>query len=339
MTNVSNFRSQGHHDSSTHGLRFEAYGLPKPSVASRTQPVPLATSKELVPVSERTYPQDISHATSVSSVSEPGPTELRLQLDGIQKKWGRPTYSPTVPSNSNSSSQKPVNGVPQLLVQGTVGPQTRDVSYDSRKPQVEVPPEKQKLAASLFGGASSKTGKRPTSTNHKTTRVHSHAAEKSQMPTTTVASTEQAAEKASQPPSPDLLDLDEPTPGDNTAPSDPFIQLEGLLGRSDISSVANSAVSASKSSDVMSLYAESPMSGLGDPVANTEPANLDPINLLSSLSNLANRNVHGGSVATQLAPVKKGPNPQDSLEKDAVTRQVGVTPSGTNPNLFSDLLG
>ncbi|XP_043720484.1 AP-4 complex subunit epsilon-like isoform X2 [Telopea speciosissima] len=336
MADISNFRSRGHHDSSTHGLKFEAYELPKPSVASRIQPVPLATSKELVPVSQPTYPQEMSQAASMPSVPETGPSELKLQLDGVQKKWGRPTYSPTVPSNSNSSSQKAVNGVAQLVVQGTVGPKTRDVSYDSRKPQVEVSPEKQKLAASLFGGSSSKTGKRPTSTSYKTTRVHSHAAEKSQIPTATVASTEHAAEKAPQPPPPDLLDLGEPTPGYTVI--DPFKQLEGLLP-SDASSVANSGVSASKSSDIMSLHAESPMSGLIGTVANMGPTNLDSANLLSSLSNLANRNVHGGPAAMQVAPVKKGPNPQDSLEKDAVARQVGVTPSGTNPNLFRDLLG
>ncbi|KAJ4968961.1 hypothetical protein NE237_015662 [Protea cynaroides] len=338
MSNISNFRGQVHHDSSTHGLRFEAYELPKPSGASRIQPAPLAASKELVPVSEPTYPQEILQPASVSSVSETGPTEFKLRLDGIQKKWGRPTYSPTAPSTSNSNPQKTVNGAPQLVVQGAVSSQAHDVSYDSRKTKVEVSPEKQKLAASLFGGWSSKTEKRPTSTNHKTTRVHSAAVEKSQMPTAAVASTEQAAEKESpQQPPLNLLDLGDPTPGDSTASIDPFKQLEGLLGPSDVSSVGNSAVTASKSADIMSLYAESPISGLGGTVANMAPTN--SINLTSGVSNAANRNVPVGSASTQVAPVKKGPNPQDSLEKHAVARQVGVTPSVTNPNLFRDLLG
>ncbi|XP_042484192.1 AP-4 complex subunit epsilon-like isoform X2 [Macadamia integrifolia] len=341
LSDINNFRGQGHHESSTHGLRFEAYELPKPSVASRPQSVPLAASKELVPVSEPTYPQEIPQAASVPSVSETGSTEFKLRLDGVQKKWGRPTYSPTAPSTSNSSSQKTVNGVTQLVVQGAVSSQIRDVSYDSRKTKVEVSPEKQKLAASLFGGSSSKTQKKPTSTSHKTTRVHSTAVEKSQMPTATVAaSTEHAAEKkVPQPPPQNLLDLGDPTPEDSTPSIDPFKQLEGLLGPSDVSSADNSAAAASESSDIMSLYAEGSISGLGGTVANMAPPNMDSINLMSGLSYAANKNVHGGSAATQMAPVKKGPNPQDSLGKDALARQVGVTPSGTNPNLFSDLLG
>jgi AP-4 complex subunit epsilon-1 len=36
---------------------------------------------------------------------------------------------------------------------------------------------------------------------------------------------------------------------------------------------------------------------------------------------------------------RKGPSLQDSLQKDATTRQVGVTPPGTNPALFQDLFG
>ncbi|XP_043708913.1 AP-4 complex subunit epsilon-like isoform X2 [Telopea speciosissima] len=340
LSNINNFRGQGHHDSSTHGLRFEAYELPKPSVASRPQPVPLAASKELVPVSEPTYPQEIPQAASVPSVSETGLTELKLRLDGVQKKWGRPTYSPTAASTSNSSSQKTVNGDTQLVVQGAVSSQTRDVSYDSRKSKVEISTEKQKLAASLFGGSSSRTEKRPTSTSHKTTRVHSTAVEKSQMPTATDASTEHVAEKkVPQPPPQNLLDLGEPTPVGNTPSMDPFKQLEGLLGPSDVSSVGNSVVGASESSDIMSLYVERPINGLGGTVANIAPTIMDSINLMSGMSYAANRNVHGGSAAAQMAPVKKGPNPQDSLGKDALARQVGVTPSGTNPNLFRDLLG
>uniref|UniRef100_A0A0A9HAL1 Uncharacterized protein n=1 Tax=Arundo donax TaxID=35708 RepID=A0A0A9HAL1_ARUDO len=41
--------------------------------------------------------------------------------------------------------------------------------------------------------------------------------------------------------------------------------------------------------------------------------------------------------ATAVA-AKKGPSLQDALQKDATARQVGVTPTGNNPNLFKDLL-
>jgi AP-4 complex subunit epsilon-1 len=38
------------------------------------------------------------------------------------------------------------------------------------------------------------------------------------------------------------------------------------------------------------------------------------------------------------ASVMKGPSVKDSLQKDAKSRQVGVTPTGANPALFQDLL-
>jgi AP-4 complex subunit epsilon-1 len=68
---------------------------------------------------------------------------------------------------------------------------------------------------------------------------------------------------------------------------------------------------------VFSDVATGPTSGSIDPVVGDA-------NLMSS---------HKGATA------KKGPSLQDALQKDATARQVGVTPTGNNPNLFKDLLG
>ncbi|KAF8379023.1 hypothetical protein HHK36_028450 [Tetracentron sinense] len=113
MLNINNFRSQYQHEASTHALRFEAYELPQPSVASRipSVPVPLASSTELMPVSEPIYPKEIHQVASLPSVSDTRLVELKLQLEGVQKKWGRPTYSSPAPSTSSSTTQKTVNGI------------------------------------------------------------------------------------------------------------------------------------------------------------------------------------------------------------------------------------
>ncbi|KAF8402160.1 hypothetical protein HHK36_013112 [Tetracentron sinense] len=333
MLNINNFRSQYQHEASTHALRFEAYELPQPSVASRipSVPVPLTSSTELMPVSEPIYPKEIHQVESLPSVSDTRLVELKLQLEGVQKKWGRPTYSSPAPSTSSSTTQKTVNGVKQHEGLGTISSQTHDISYDSRRLQIEVSPEKQKLAASLFGGSSSKSDKKPSSTSHKTARVSNPSVEKHQMVTEAVASVELAAEKtASLQPPPDLLDFGEPSVGSGTPSLDPFKQLEGLLGPTPVSSTVNyGSVGASKPPDLMALYAETPMSGLSSNVTNLTPTSMDTINLIPGLSN----------AVTPPTQLKKGPSPQDSLEKDALARQMGVTPSGKNPNLFKDLLG
>ena len=84
-------------------------------------------------------------------------------------------------------------------------------------------------------------------------------------------------------------------------------------------------VGANKSPDLMGLYVETAGSG---------PSTHDA-NPLSGLTNSAIKNAHEGTT-TQLS---KGPNTKHSLEKDALVRQMGVTPTSHNPNLFKDLLG
>ncbi|XVF52161.1 hypothetical protein PTKIN_Ptkin04bG0242600 [Pterospermum kingtungense] len=239
MLNIGNFRNQEHHEVSSHSLRFEAYELPKPTMQSRIPSGSLATT-DLIPVPDPVYPRE-SYQTAIPSVSsDAGSSELKLRLDGVQKKWGRPTFSPAT-STSNSTSHKTVNGNTQVDGASTVNSRTRE-TYNSRKPQVEISPEKQRLAASLFGG-SSKTEKRPA-VSHKNSKASSHIVEKSHV--------EVASDVVQQPP--DLLDLGEPT-GTSTAPPsvDPFKQLEGLL---DPTQVASSGASARESHDILTMYAE-----------------------------------------------------------------------------------
>lgn len=325
MLNISNFRSHDQLEASMHGLRFEAYELPKPPVPSRIPPPLLAPSAELVPVSEPSYSRETHQVATMPSVSDAGSLELKLRLEGVQRKWGKPTYSSPASSTSNSTSQNTVNGVTQVDGASNVNSKARN-TYDSRRPQVEISPEKQKLAASLFGGTS-QTEKRPTSASHKVAKASSHAAEKSQAPKAVVVSNEVTVEKTNhhQPP-PDLLDLGEPTVTTSSAPSvDPFKQLEGLLDPTQVTSTVNhGAVGATETPDVISLYANTPASVQSSSAEISLPTNKDDINVTSTL-------------ATQFTT--KGPNPKDAIEKDALVRQMGVTPSSQNPNLFRDLLG
>ncbi|KAM1049162.1 hypothetical protein ACFX2C_028290 [Malus domestica] len=325
VLDVSNFGNQDHHEALTHSLRFEAYDLPKPVVSSRVPPAAVASSTELVPVPEPSYARETRQPASSPSVSDAGSSELKLRLDGVQKKWGRPTYSSSAsPSSSSSSStsHNTTNGVTQVDSVGTSNSKARD-TYDSRRPQVEISQEKQKLASSLFGG-SSKTEKRSSSANHKASKVDSHASEKSQAPRAAVVHTEVNHE-----PAPDLLDLGDST---SSAPSvDPFKQLEGLLDQTDVASNVNHGTA--KTPDFMGLYADTPVSGLSSSVGDLLPTNRDEFNLTSELSS-ATRTAQGG-----VTQINKGPNPKDALEKDSRVRQMGVTPTRPNPNLFRDLLG
>ncbi|XP_040989498.1 AP-4 complex subunit epsilon [Juglans microcarpa x Juglans regia] len=335
MSDTINFRSQDQPEASMHGLRFEAYELPKPPVPSRIHTASLEPSTELVPVSEPAYSRDTHQVATVPSVSDAGSSELKLRLDGVQKKWGRPAYSSSAPSTSSSTSQNTVNGVTQVDAEGSVISKAHKTN-DSRKPRVEISPEKQKLAASLFGG-SSQTEKRPTSASHKVTKAGSHAAGKSQAPKSAVVSNQVTVEKTIHRPPPDLLDLGEPAVPSTTPSVDPFKQLEGLLDPTQVSSTENhGAVGATESPDIIALYGKTPASGHSSSVAISLPTNGDGVNFTAGLLDATLSTTHAGTtLPTQSI---KGLNAKDSLEKDALVRQMGVTPSSQNPNLFRDLL-
>ncbi|KAJ0937026.1 hypothetical protein HanRHA438_Chr03g0137551 [Helianthus annuus] len=150
----------------------------------------------------------------------------------------------------------------------------------------------------------------------KVSRTTNHGEDKVQSATVTVPVT--TAVQA-QPHPPDLLDLGEPV-GDTSSYSstvDPFKQLEGLL---DLSQDFNAtAAGTSNGPDLMSLYSDTDTNG-------NPNQNLNPVN---------------GSVNPSKKPalLTKGPSLKDALDKDALVRQMGVNPTGQNPNLFSDLLG
>nr|GMD94408.1 AP-4 complex subunit epsilon [Ipomoea batatas] len=340
MSSVSNFRNQEQNGTYAHSLRFEAYELPKPSQPSRASPVSLSSSTELVPVPQSSYHGDV-YETVVSkpSASDSGSSEVKLRLDGVQKKWGKPSYS-AAPSTSDSSVVKTQSGATQ--------PSQRDVSSlsskapvltDSRKQQVEIDPEKQRLAASLFGGTS-KSERKHSSATHKAQKPNSRTADKPHMEKS-APSDSGAVKTTPQPPPPDLLDLGEPT-SSSAPPLDPFKQLESLLDLSQSSSAQGSdGVSTTKMADFMSLYGDATSSGQSDGgVINPLSTGTGNTNLMFGFSDASDRNGHGGNTTPQLTSQNsKGPNLRDAIEKDALVRQMGVTPSTQNPNLFSDLLG
>ncbi|XP_002519936.2 AP-4 complex subunit epsilon [Ricinus communis] len=336
VLNISSFRNQDQHEASSHGLRFEAYELPKPSAPSRIPAVALAPSRELVPVPEPSYYGEAQQAAIAASSSNTGSSEVKLRLDGVQKKWGKPTYSSPATSTSSSSSQKTVNGVGPVDGVGNVNSKAPPPSYDSRRPQVEISPEKQKLAASLFGG-SSKTERRTSSIGHKVARGSSHVPKPA-----AVSATDVAVERKTTPvqPPPDLLDLGESTVKSSDLLVDPFKQLEGLLDQTQLSSSANSGMnSASSAPDIMQLYADTSASGQSGNLVSPLSSHKSDDNLVSGSTNAIANPAQSGSTVLSSTQFSKGPNLKDSLEKDALVRQMGVTPQSQNPNLFKDLLG
>lgn len=123
-------RSQDH-ESSTHALRFEAYELPKSSVPPKF-PSAVSSSAELVPVPEPYYVAEVHQpAKSAITVSSSGSSELKLRLDDVQKKWGRPSFSSTPPSTSSSDTFESNNGTTRHDSASSTKSKIHDVSYDS----------------------------------------------------------------------------------------------------------------------------------------------------------------------------------------------------------------
>jgi len=327
IPNINNFRAQVHHEQSSHGLRFEAYELPKAVPQSKPTPVTHVPSTELIPVPEPSYTREIQQSPPVGSALDAGSTEIKLRLDGVQKKWGKPSYSSSTASTSTSCAQSPVNGVSQRDGAGSLSSKTRDSSYDHKK--VQVDPEKQKLAASLFGGIS-KTEKRP-SPSHKPTKAATHVIDKSQ-------ETKSVIETTPTPPPSDLLDLGEPSYNSSISSfiMDPFKQLEGLLepGQTASNASNSSSTNSARQPDLMEIYGDTTTDGRSGPI----DLNKD-VDLLFGSSNAADVNRHGSSTVAPSSQGVKGSDLKDALQKDSLVRQLGVTPATQNPSLFKDLLG
>ncbi|KAG0492827.1 hypothetical protein HPP92_006225 [Vanilla planifolia] len=312
---ISSFRNQYQQEQSGHGLRFEAYELPKSlpptNIPTILHPLP---STDVVPVFEPSHSRP-THQTS-SGVDVSSDVGVKLRLDGVQRKWGRPTELSSS-STSGSATESAANGFSQSDGWKNAASHPRDFSSDKRNPPpVEVSTEKQRLAASLFGSSASKSEKKPPSTRSSSRASNANSVK----PTSATLPTEPPKEKgsASTPPPPDLLDLGESFP--SSPPSeDPFKQLEGLIGP-DTAPTINPPLTATipNTANIISSYSEATSPDLGT----------DFISQFTKTSHGA----HGISSA------KKGPNSREALEKDAVVRHVGVTPTGNNPNLFRDLL-
>lgn len=153
--------------------------------------------------------------------SDAGQSELNLRLDGVQKKWGRPTYPPSTPTSTADTVKIP-NGVTHSNSVRTSSLRTPEVSYDSTKPQVEISLEKQKMAALLFGGTSKSERRHHSAGLKESSKSQNHSSDNK------IHEALPAAVKPSQPP-PDLLDLSEPSIASCAPSVDHFKQLEGLL--------------------------------------------------------------------------------------------------------------
>ncbi|KAF2953974.1 hypothetical protein DAI22_01g447100 [Oryza sativa Japonica Group] len=305
VVSVGNYKAQDQQETSAHALRFEAYELPP--AASQAS---ISSTTDLVPVPEPSYYKE-DHQMSRSQPSGDslsGEFGLKLRLDGVQKKWGRPAYSSSSTPSSSTSSQQATNGGVSSEVGGSTSSQARESTYGSKRQQAtEVSAEKQRLAASLFGKAD-----RKTQAGRKTAKESSSTEKVATANATPQPAKEQVIPSA---PPPDLLDLGEPV---SSSPplADPFTQLEGLLGPASASPVVSEtpASSTSKTPDLMSIFSDDVQTGVTS--GSTEP-----------------------SLGVNVVAAKKGPSLQDALQKDAAARQVGVTPTGNNPILFKDLLG
>ncbi|KAG8054218.1 hypothetical protein GUJ93_ZPchr0001g29267 [Zizania palustris] len=161
---ISNYRAQDQQETSAHVLRFEAYELPKSSLPLPVSQASISTpTTDLVPVPEPNYYKEDNQMSRSQSSSDSlsGEFGVKLRLDGVQKKWGRPTYSSSSTPSSSTSSQQATNGGSSSVVGGSTSSQARESSYGSKRQQdTEVSAEKQRLAASLFGSSAAKADRR-----------------------------------------------------------------------------------------------------------------------------------------------------------------------------------
>ncbi|KAL6556480.1 hypothetical protein OROGR_005768 [Orobanche gracilis] len=295
MSSITNFMIREDHESSTHALRFEAYELPKPSLPPNVPPVLAPSSTELVPVPSYAT-SSVPHVSSDASQSE-----LKLRLDGVQKKWGRPSYnSSPAPSTSTADTAKiQTESTQRDSTSNPLDTKTHEASYsNSRKHQVEISPEKQKLAASLFGGMS-----RSEARHSKISKPQNHTSSENPRPPV------KADVKTSHPP-PDLVDLGEPYTASSVPSVDPFYQLEGLLDFTQ-----ESAIPVSGDGGVGSTQGSSEFASLFADMSVSDPSH----------------GVGGSTLENSLKQMNKGPNLKEALEKDALVRQLGFAPSGENP--------
>eukprot|EP00252_Welwitschia_mirabilis_P018924 TRINITY_DN4243_c0_g2_i1.p1 TRINITY_DN4243_c0_g2~~TRINITY_DN4243_c0_g2_i1.p1 ORF type:complete len:923 (+),score=193.52 TRINITY_DN4243_c0_g2_i1:295-2769(+) len=353
--NLSNYVSRHDQGEGTgSSLKFEAYEYPTIPVAPKVQ----ATSSIVSPTDS-----GFSKTGHVSFALSEGPPStndgIKLQLDGVQKKWGRPSYTSSYAVSSvTAKSDVSNNGTHQGL-----SSHIKEASYDSRqmdrRNQSELSTEKQRLAASLFGSSSSTTDKKTLGSNSaKSIDRRSDRSHHGTRPATASNKVDGSHQiVAAPPPVADLLDLSDEVPATD-ATTDPFKQLESLLEPSkDTASPKPTPSQATSpkptpshattsSVDLMSLDGGQPLPAVS-PVTSESSSGQTPLTALfddthpESIQNKLSSStcpMGEGNAGQSVTAVKKGLSSQDSLHKDAVARQVGVTPTGKNPNLFKDLL-
>lgn len=343
------------HDESAaanHSLRFDPYEKPQLPIMAITPVTTFENDDHRVERSGKaSHPAYHQPSPDVDALN---PEVGRLRLEGVQKKWGRPTYNSSSSASSSAGVERSTNGsaAPVPDTDRNSSSRERAVSQDSKyasnkSKQPEVSAEKQKLAASLFGGVPSKAdlNVKASGKSQKQAAANKHppAGSKKRDSAPLVDSKNQA----SLPPPPDLLDFGEEEPSIASS-RDPMKDLEGLLDLTDTGAPSEPVVIATSqvpSVDLMSLY-ETNTGLMGGMVDNNNMMDLmakgnilgDNMNVFDGLSASSEESA-GINIPGQMATtLKKGPSLETSLQKHARSRQVGVTPTGPHPDLFKDLL-
>jgi AP-4 complex subunit epsilon-1 len=384
---------------SAHALRFEAYEVakvPSPPIAAAASSFP-SFEEQKKPESPRSLRTHLAANSGFDTVSF-NPDITRLWLDGVQKKWGQSSSRPPQLSSSSPSGLDKKGDNWSIGVTAERGSPHREAApvssfstepvtvsksssgYSERKkPQPEISSEKQRLAASLFGGptpsgrtsgsAGAKVAPTRAGAVSQPSEKHlpSHPSSGGSKPKVSDAagSSKQIVVPTIPAAAPvDLLDMSDSVSGVITSGpgDDAFKQLEGLLeGPVTTAAAATPAPPQKPTIDLMSLhnsnssttpYETLVVSSVPDLVSITAPTASGVESFLTcsgfpglmdlvglSPSSLVGPPLVQGQADKPVSQLKKGPSCQDSLQKDAASWQVGVTPTGTNPALFQDLFG